>query len=59
MSADLPPIGISASRIEQLRETILAKIEALVNELDIEGDEEIVAQAEAINQLTEAFMNLR
>jgi hypothetical protein len=57
---DLPPMGVSAPRIEQLRDTLLTKLETLANRLDPEdSSEESVATAEMIGALASAFTDLR
>lgn len=56
---ELPNLGISAARIESLREDLLAKLEAMVESFDPAGGEELQEQAEAINALAEAFVGLR
>jgi hypothetical protein len=60
MSEQLPSVGVSSARIEQLRDNILVHIESLVEAFDIDADTEANAhRADSINALTEAFINLR
>ena len=59
MSDELPPMGISAARIERLRDTLLIRIETLVSTIDTDDKEEMVQVAETIAHLSDAFVNLR
>jgi hypothetical protein len=56
---ELPLPGVSAARVENLRDTLLTRIEALTNELDDADKEEMVQVAETIAHLSDAFVNLR
>jgi hypothetical protein len=60
MGEELPSLGISATRIENLRDSILTKMEELIGKLDVEGEAEAnVQRADAVNALAEAFVGLR